>query len=71
MLTVICIYWKGKFRGRQYSADWVIRLQNMVSNTLSVDHRFICLTNDNVDGVECIQLKHDWPGWWSTSTTCT
>lgn len=26
---------------------------------------FECLSNVNVPGVECIPLKHDYPGWWA------
>lgn len=29
------------------------------------DHRFICLTDVGVPGIECVPLAYDWPGWWS------
>jgi hypothetical protein len=29
------------------------------------DAKFQCLTDTDVPGVDCIALKHDWPGWWS------
>lgn len=25
----------------------------------------VCLTDTPVEGVECIALEHDWPGWWA------
>jgi len=25
----------------------------------------VCLTDAPVEGVECIPLEHDWPGWWA------
>ena len=25
----------------------------------------VCLTDTPVEGVECIPLEHDWPGWWA------
>lgn len=59
-VTVACVYWKGKFRDRPYTAEWVRRLRNMVGAK-----RFVCLTNSTVEGVETLPLKRDWPGWWS------
>jgi len=63
-LTVICVFWKGKFRNRPYKAEWVRRLKNMVERH-APEHRFVCLSNSEVDGVETIPLKDDLPGWWS------
>lgn len=67
MLTVACVYWKGEFRGREksYSEEWVIKLRNMVQRNLNIEHRFVCLSNVEIAGIETIPLKHDWPGWWS------
>ena len=66
MITVACVYWVGKFRGREkvYNKKYVERLKNMVSRNLSDDFRFVCLTNTNVD-CDSIKLKHNLPGWWS------
>ncbi len=66
MLTVACVYWKGKFRRRRrmYGTQWVERLKNMVARNLSVPHRFVCLSNENVP-CERIPLIHNWPGWWN------
>jgi hypothetical protein len=25
----------------------------------------VCLTDTPVEGVECVALEHDWPGWWA------
>ncbi|KKK78135.1 hypothetical protein LCGC14_2846620, partial [marine sediment metagenome] len=66
MITIACVYWKGKFRGREklYSVRWVKRLRNMVSRNLPIPHRFVCLSN--VEGpCERIPLLHNWPGYWS------
>lgn len=63
-LTVLCVFWKGDFRGRPYKAEWVRRTKSMVSRHLP-PHRFVCLSNVDVEGVETIPLRHNWPGWWS------
>lgn len=68
MLTVVCVYWKGKFRGREksYTAYWVERLREMVACTLDLPHEFVCLSNTTVP---CKKLELYNPyhhvGWWS------
>lgn len=64
-LTVACVLWMGKFRGRRYSPEWVRRLRNMVARHLDRPHRFVCLSNVDVDGVETIPLPDGLPGWWA------
>jgi hypothetical protein len=64
-LIVACVLHDKAFRGRHYSAEWVLRLRAMVARNLTVPHLFVCLSNAYVPGVERISLKHDWPGWWS------
>lgn len=67
-LTVVCVYWKGKFRGREnvYSEEWVYKLENMVSKNLNIPYKFVCLTNVDLD-TNCIKLSrpNDLVGWWS------
>jgi hypothetical protein len=65
MDTVACVLWVGKFRNRNYTPDWVYRLREGVGQHLSRPHRFVCLSNVEVPGVEVIPLTHSWPGWWS------
>lgn len=65
MLTVICVYWKGFLAGRNYDENWVYRLRDNVKQYLPVEHKFVCLSNQIVPGVETIPLTHDYPGWWS------
>jgi hypothetical protein len=60
MLTVVCVKW-----GTRYGAEYVTRLQRGVQRHLTVSHRFVCLTENPVDGVECEPLPSDLPGWWS------
>jgi len=59
MISVLCVKW-----GRKYGSEWVVRLRNMVARNLSLPHRFVCVTDAPVVGVECWPLSCDLPGWW-------
>lgn len=63
-LTVACVYWEGSFRNRPYTREWPAKLKRMVSLRLR-PHRFVCMSNVDVPGVETLPLVHNWPGWWS------
>jgi hypothetical protein len=67
-VTVACVYWKGKFRGREkcYDLSWVEKMRNMVARNMSVPYRFVCLTNvENNVPCDRVPLKQGWPGWWA------
>lgn len=32
---------------------------------LFLHDRFVCLTDEDLPGVECIHFERSWPGWWS------
>lgn len=66
-VNVICLYWIGKFRRRDFTVEDVRRLNQSVSKHIDRPYEFYCLTNDmKVDIPACkIPLKHNWPGWWS------
>lgn len=59
-MRVICVKW-----GLKYGPEWVLRLRNMVAKQLPIPHQFVCVTDDPVEGVECIPFISDLPGWWS------
>ena len=59
MLTVWCVCW-----GDKYDDYYVQRLQRSVSENLTLPHRFVCLTDRQIDGVETHPQVEDWPGWW-------
>jgi uncharacterized Rossmann fold enzyme len=61
MITVLTVWKTGGVYGREY----VERLHKAVTEHLNIPHRFVCLTDGEVDGVETIPLKYGWPGWWS------
>lgn len=68
MLTVACVLKAGRFETAiykdGYTPDDVLRLKNMVTDNLSVPHRFVCFSDVEVP-CDRIPLKYGWPGWWS------
>ena len=57
--TVACVKW-----GDKYPPEYVLKLQSMCRRNLP-PHRFVCLTENPVEGVECRPLPSDLPTWWS------
>jgi len=66
MITVVCVYWQGPFRGdaERYPVWWIEKLERMVAKHLPLEHKFVCMSNVAVP-CERIPLEHDWEGWWS------
>ena len=60
MITVWSICW-----GDKYPDYYVQRLQREVRKYLSKPHRFVCITDREIDGVETMPFPEDYPGWWS------
>jgi len=59
-VIVVCVYW-----GNKYPEGYVRHLMNMVERNLSVPHRFICLSDRPISGVDCIPVfAQKWQGWW-------
>jgi hypothetical protein len=59
---VACVCW-----GPKYPNAYVHRLQAAVAKHLPIDHRFVCLSDREIPGVETIplpQLKKTEEGWW-------
>jgi len=65
-VNIICLYWVGDFRGRDFVEDDVTRLRNSVDKHIDQPYEFYCLTNKMGANIPAkkIRLKHDWPGWW-------
>ena len=59
MLTVWSVCW-----GDKYPDYCVQRLKRTVADNLSVQHQFKCITDRDIEGVECIPPINDLPGWW-------
>ena len=66
-INVICLFWVGEFRGRDFTKDDVWALYNTVKKHIDREFDFYVLTNDLEAAVPgtIIPLNHDWPGWWS------
>ena len=63
MLTVWTICW-----GDKYPDYFVQRLQREVRKHLDMPHRFVCITDREIEGVTCQPFADDYPGWWSKVT---
>jgi len=59
MLTVWSLCW-----GDKYDDYSVQRLQREVGRYLDVPHQFKCITDRQIEGVECVPPINDLPGWW-------
>jgi hypothetical protein len=66
-MNIICLYWVGDFRNRDFRTDDVWRLNQTVTKHIDRDYDFYVLTNDmetDLPGTK-IKLLYNWPGWWS------
>ena len=60
-LTVVSVYKPGG----GFSDDYVTRLRDGVKEFCSAPHKFVCLTNKNLEGIECIPLLENRVGYWN------
>jgi len=60
MIDVVCVLW-----GDKYSDYYVRILKAMVERNTTFEHRFICFSDREVEGVDCRPLIYeDLQGWW-------
>jgi hypothetical protein len=59
MLTVVCVQ-VGNYLGR--GVEYVRKLKAGVEQHLTLPHRFVCLTDHPIEGVECLPAR--FKGWW-------
>mgnify|MGYP001053218899 CR=1 FL=1 len=64
-LAIACVLKTGVWRGGRYKPEQVLWLKRQVEAHLPLAHRFVCLSDVDIPGVEVIPLEHGWPGWWS------
>lgn len=67
-VNILCLYWVGEFRGRDFTLRDVGRLYQTVSKHIDRPFEFYCLTNtkEKLPGYcHRIPLIYAWPGWWS------
>ncbi|TNE75546.1 MAG: hypothetical protein EP334_10030 [Gammaproteobacteria bacterium] len=59
MITVYSVLW-----GDKYPPDYVYRLQAMLERHLTVPFSFVCVTDQDLEGVHCVAPIVPWHGWW-------
>lgn len=59
MLRVWCVC-----VGDKYNDDYVYRLRAMVDRNINQPYSFTCLTDREIDGIDCYKTPVNWPGWW-------
>ncbi len=60
-LTVVCVYRPGN----GFTDDYVTRLRDGVKKFCKAPHNFVCLTHQNLTGIECIPLTASRKGYWN------
>lgn len=51
--------------GCKYNTEDVHIVKNMVSRNIDQPHNFYCLSDREIEGVDCLIPDENWPGWWS------
>jgi hypothetical protein len=51
--------------GGEFKPEHVQAMQRQVMRWAPPGTMFKCLSDIDIPGVECLPLRHDWPGWWS------
>lgn len=51
--------------GTKYRDSDVHTLRRMVASNLERPHRFRCLSDREIPGIDCLIPDENWPGWWS------
>ena len=60
MITVACVLWGNKF-----PLDYVYNLKSAVERNTTIEHKFICLSDKKIEGIETRILKPGYDGWWN------
>ena len=60
-LTIACVYRPGG----DFFAEYVFRLKRNLADHIKVPYDFVCLSLQDLRGVNTIRLKRNLPGWWS------
>lgn len=69
MKNIVCVLktggWKNRHMSVEYRPEHVQWMARMVAEHVTVPHRFVCMSDVDVPGVETIPLLDNLPGWWS------
>ena len=68
-MNIVCVLksggWKNRHMNVLYGAEHVQWLAQQVAQHVTIPHRFVCMSDVEVPGVEVLPLLDNWPGWWS------
>lgn len=65
MVNVYTVYVKSE----TYTSEWVYRIKRSLEKNSTIPFRFICMTNENLPGIETVKLNHP-QGWWAKMELC-
>lgn len=69
MIIITCVLKVGEFYNNNnlvtYTPQHVQWLAKQVKEHLTIPHRFVCLSNVEVESIKVFPLIHNWTGWWS------
>ena len=60
MISAWCV-----LNGDKYRNEDAYILRDMVARNLDTPHRFMCLSDRKIPGIECLIPEESWPGWWA------
>lgn len=60
IIRFLCVKW-----GNKYSDEWVWRLKAGIDYWFKYPHEFVCMTDQPVEGIECVPCAPDLPTWWA------
>ena len=66
-VNIICLYWVGDYRGRDYKPQDIVNLRATVDKWIDRPYKFYCLTNRPDADIPAIKIpfRNNWPGWWA------
>lgn len=59
-VSIVCVWWGDKF-----SEDYVLNLKSMIERNTTVDHEFVCFTDESINNVDYRILDKGYDGWWN------
>lgn len=68
MTIILTVLKTGQWHNGHFPCDYRPQHVQWLAEQFKVhapNVRFACLSNVDIDGVEVIKLKYNWPGWWS------
>jgi hypothetical protein len=69
-ITIVCVLRtpvdiNHKEKQKVYSGTDVLKLKKAFEKFLTIEHEFVCLSDQQIKGVDTVSLIGDTPGWWA------